>query len=136
VVDKVNNTSYYEGAALVKRTAFMAEQTKNRAQARQDGNLTVLDLGCGLGTVPFLLGSLGYQVIGVDLDADTIADCQQRNQSPNVTFIVGNAETLHLKQKFDVVIASEVIEHVPHPNLVVKTMAEHQWQRVSMMAPI
>jgi SAM-dependent methyltransferase len=115
----------YEGAALAKRAAFMAEQVKNRAWNQQNGQPAVLDLGCGLGTIPFLLGSLGYQVIGVDLDTDTIADCQQRNQSPNVTFIVGNAETLHLKQKFDVVIASEVIEHVPYPDLVVKTMAEH-----------
>jgi SAM-dependent methyltransferase len=115
----------YEGAALAKRAAFMAEQVRTRAQAKRNSQLTVLDLGCGIGTIPFLLGSLGYRVTGIDLDADSIASCIEKNQFPNVTFEVGNAETLDLKRKFDVVIASEVIEHVPHPELLIQTMHRH-----------
>ena len=125
---QAKNTSIdvsYEGAALAKRAAFVAQQVKMKALEKHNGQLTILDLGCGIGTIPFLLGSLGQKVTGVDLDAETISSCNQKNQFSNVTFIVGNAETLDLPQKFDVVIASEVIEHVPHPDLLIKTMTQH-----------
>ena len=115
----------YEGAALSKRAAFMALQVQRKAEAQNHNGPAILDLGCGLGTVSFLLGSAGYKVTGVDLDSETIASCNAKNQSPNLTFVIGNAETLDLKQEFDVVIASEVIEHVGHPELLLQTMNKH-----------
>lgn len=125
---QVKNTGIdvsYEGAALAKRAAFMAEQVGKKAQERNQSQPAILELGCGTGGVAFLIGGLGHRVVGMDLDAESIASCNQKNQFPNVTFIVGDAETLDLQQKFDVVIASEVIEHVPHPELLLQTMARH-----------
>lgn len=115
----------YEGAALSKRADFMALQVKRKAEAQNHNGPAILDLGCGLGTIPFLLGSAGYKVTGVDLDSETIASCNEKNQSSNLIFMVGNAEMLDLKQEFDVVIASEVIEHVEHPELLLQTMSRH-----------
>jgi len=115
----------YNGAALTKRASFIAGQVRIQAQTRGNGQATVLDLGCGLGTIPFLLGSKGYTVTAVDLDAATIAACQQKNGFPHVKFVTGNAENIDLGQKFDVVIASEVIEHVPHPGLLMETISRH-----------
>jgi len=59
------------------------------------------------------------------LDRETISTCNKESQFPNVTLLVADGETLELPQKFDVVIASEVIEHVPHPELLVQTMGKH-----------
>lgn len=115
----------YEGAALSKRAAFMAQQVRRKAESRNHNGPAILDLGCGLGAIPILLGSAGYKVTGVDLDPETIASCNDKNQLPNVSFVVGNAEKLDLNQEFDVVIASEVIEHVERPELLLRAMNRH-----------
>jgi 2-polyprenyl-3-methyl-5-hydroxy-6-metoxy-1,4-benzoquinol methylase len=115
----------YVGAALAKRAKFMAEQVKKQAAIRRKDMISVLDLGCGLGNIPFLLGSMGYNVLGIDLDENSIASCNDRNCFPNVRFAVGNAENMELSESFNVVIASEVIEHVQHPDMVIKTMRRH-----------
>ena len=119
-----NEINGYEGAALTKRATFMAQQVKSLAD-KNHGALTILDIGCGTGAIPFRLGALGYRVTGSDLDAESIASCNEKNKQPNVDFIVGDAKTMDLKRKFDVVIASEVIEHVPQPELLIKTMYRH-----------
>ncbi len=114
----------YEGAALQKRARFIASQAEVRARALGRAP-TVLDLGCGLGSIPRLLGARRYPVVGVDLDPATIAACREHNRCPEVSFVVGDAATLDLPQRFDIVVASEVIEHVPHPEQMLRAMRRH-----------
>ncbi len=114
----------YEGAALEKRAQFIAAQAEARALALGRPP-TVLDLGCGLGAITRLLGARHYPVVGVDLDPATIAACRAHNRYPGVSFVVGDAATLDLPQRFDIVVASEVIEHVPHPAQMLRAMRRH-----------
>jgi SAM-dependent methyltransferase len=109
----------FESEVLIRRTKFM---TRQMARHSEFNKLTVLDIGCGVGTIPYYLGSLGYTVTGIDLDPISIADCRKNNKFPNVDFRVGNAETLDLEPKYDVVIATEIIEHMLHPELALKTI--------------
>ena len=115
----------YEGAALRKRSAFVVEQVSLHARRKEMSQINVLDLGCGMGGMALALGELGHRVVGTDVDPATISFCRERNTSPNVTFAVGDGETLALGEEFDVVIASEVLEHTQHPDLLLATMNRH-----------
>lgn len=77
---------------------------------------TVLDVGCGNGiylTIPLAERFPETQFWGVDSDATTIEAAQAQTTLPNLHFRV-DAE-IPATQTFDVIIASEVIEHVEHP---------------------
>lgn len=72
----------------------------------------VLDIGCGTGvmvTIP--LGSRGYDITGIDDHRESIERAQKINPFSNVKFICGGMEKL--RGKYDVIILSEVLEHIP-----------------------
>jgi SAM-dependent methyltransferase len=77
---------------------------------------TVLDFGCGTGsqlTAPLAAAHPGVQFLGVDSD-DATLDWARRHAPPaNLSF--GRPEALEPDRRFDLVIASEVLEHVEQP---------------------
>ena len=72
----------------------------------------VLDLGCGPGDTPPLLGRHGSYT-GVDLNPLYIADARRRNGSA-ASFVVGDAAELDIAQfePFDVILAFGLIHHL------------------------
>jgi len=77
----------------------------------------VLDLGCGNGYVASRLHALGYRTSGIDASPDGIALARQAY--PHIRFEVVSiyddiAERLD-EANFDVVVSSEVIEHLYSP---------------------
>lgn len=76
----------------------------------------VLDVGCGTGaqlTAPLALAHPESGFVGVDADPGSIAFARGAWRAPNLEF--GLAAELALEQGFDLVIASEVVEHVEDP---------------------
>ena len=73
----------------------------------------VLDIGCGYGAVAFSVASrTGAQVTGIDFSIENIRLANDRYQLPNLRFVVGDALTDLPNEDFDVVIFSNVLEHI------------------------
>lgn len=86
----------------------------------------VLDIGCGNGALSFFAASKGCQVFGIDVSKKAILGCQINAQrldlSKNLIFHAKNFNNPRVKivAKFDLVICSEVLEHLPNDLQVLK----------------
>ncbi|MCA0425257.1 MAG: bifunctional 2-polyprenyl-6-hydroxyphenol methylase/3-demethylubiquinol 3-O-methyltransferase UbiG [Proteobacteria bacterium] len=89
-------------------------------------DLTILDIGCGGGILSEPLARMGARVTGVDPAGENIAVARAHaeDQGLSVTYHHGLAEDLAAeKQQFDVVLAMEVVEHVPDVPAFLRTAA-------------
>ena len=79
--------------------------------------VTVLDFGCGKGTDVFMLSKKFNKIkfTGADLSKKAIKLAKLTAKTlgyANCKFVEGNIETTDLKEKYDVIVCSETIEHV------------------------
>jgi 2-polyprenyl-6-hydroxyphenyl methylase / 3-demethylubiquinone-9 3-methyltransferase len=71
---------------------------------------SVLDIGCGAGLLCEPLARAGALVTGLDATAASLAAAKAHQGSLKIRYILG--EAADLREQFDVVVASEVLEHV------------------------
>ena len=74
----------------------------------------VLDAACGEGYGSALLADAAVEVVGVDIDAASIAHARERyGQRANLTFETGDATALDFPPgRFDLIVSFETLEHV------------------------
>ena len=77
-------------------------------------NLNILDVGCGGGLLCEPLSRLGGNVTGIDVSENAIITAKQHasKMGLKINYICTSLEELNIKKDFDLIIASEVIEHV------------------------
>lgn len=79
------------------------------------GGLRVLDVGCGGGLLAEPLAARGAQVVGIDASAGNVAAARRHAAAQGVAVDYRHgelAEVLHAGERFDLVLALEVVEHV------------------------
>ncbi|MFN6481887.1 MULTISPECIES: class I SAM-dependent methyltransferase [unclassified Nostoc] len=84
--------------------------------------LQILDIGCGNGSLSNLIAQQGYEVVGIEESASGVKLAKQT--FPNCNFIQGSIYNLpygEISDKFDIVIAAEVIEHLFFPKELIKS---------------
>ena len=92
-----------------KRLEFLLKQIQSRYG---ETLVNILDVGCGNESMISLpLAEQGYTVTGIDLDKHSIQKAQEANPFQNATFLVAKTKDL-LGNQYDVVICSEVLEHI------------------------
>jgi 2-polyprenyl-6-hydroxyphenyl methylase/3-demethylubiquinone-9 3-methyltransferase len=86
------------------------------------GKHIILDAGCGNGYIAGKLISFGYFVTGIDVSPDGIF--LARNAYPNGVFEIRSVyeDLSDLITNVDIVISSEVIEHLYYPNRFLQNM--------------
>jgi 2-polyprenyl-3-methyl-5-hydroxy-6-metoxy-1,4-benzoquinol methylase len=72
----------------------------------------VLDIGCGNGALTYDIARKARRVIGIDLNKRNIEIARSRFARENLEFIYGDALTSLPGENFDVVILSNVLEHI------------------------
>lgn len=92
----------------------------------------VLDVGCGEGILAIILAREGINVTGIDINSDALSYAQNLLGNEleivraKVNFIHGDVLNTELnKTEFDTVILGEVIEHLLHPDLIIKRVCSY-----------
>src|ERR1700728_2460795 len=76
--------------------------------------LRILDIGCGAGLLCEAVTPLGAQVIGVDPSASNIAAAKLHADRGHLSidYRCTTVEEMDVRERFDIVLAMEVVEHV------------------------
>jgi len=84
-------------------------------QQHQKANARILVAGCGLGEDAEIIGS---PTIATDLSTTALIKASQRY--PNHIYVTADSQKLPFQSgQFDLIVCSEVIEHIPHPEIMV-----------------
>lgn len=67
------------------------------------------------------LRSIAGELMGLDIDAESVAYANARGEN----LVLGNCETVQLGRRFDLVVLSEVIEHVNAPVAAIDNLIQH-----------
>ena len=122
-------------AALHKFNPVRLAYIRDKAAARFDRDakkldclkgLRILDIGCGGGILSEPLARIGANVVGADPAQDNIvaASAHARESDVTVDYRATTAEELAAaNERFDIVLAMEVVEHVADVKLFVKACA-------------
>lgn len=105
----------------IKRLRFARQAIEEAFPNRNPCSLRVLDVGCGNGyELALPLARQGFRVTGIDIHAPSIEHAKRMAAGlPNASFICGRVEE-HNEQPYDVVILSEVLEHLSEPERLLK----------------
>jgi SAM-dependent methyltransferase len=75
----------------------------------------VVDIGCGYGAVANSIATrTKATVVGLDMDRDNVAAARARFTHERLTFVEGEAPRVLPDGPFDVVVMSNVLEHIEH----------------------
>ena len=91
---------------LMRYHDFFVDNTPARSR--------VLDVGCGVGAVARSIASRVAEVtvVGIDFDEPRLSQAQSADNPPNLQFILGDALTDLPEGPWNVVVLSNVLEHI------------------------
>ena len=84
--------------------------------------LKILDIGCGGGLLCEPLNRLGATVTGIDASKNNIevAKFHAKEMNLNINYIKCSPENLKFKNKFNIILNMEVVEHVSNVDLFIQ----------------
>jgi len=93
------------------------DMTKGLLRGQYLQGKRILDIGCGIGDLSFILAKRGANVVGVELDAQKVANASKIAQQwhfDNLRFLAGDAtkiDQMNLGQ-FDAIFCLALLEHI------------------------
>ncbi len=86
-------------------------------------NIKILDIGCGGGLLSEPMCRLGADVTGIDASDKNIniAKIHSKKNNLRINYICSSPEKLNVKNKFDVILNMEIVEHVEDVNFFLKS---------------
>ena len=82
----------------------------------------ILDVGCAQGTLALLLAERGHDVVALDLRPGFLEYAKSRYTHGRIRFVAGNALECELDERFDLVFANQIIEHLVYPEQLIRIL--------------
>lgn len=108
-----------------KRLRFVRQIIAEYFPGKHPTDVRILDIGCGNGTQLALpLIAEGYPLTGIDTDSRSIAMAKELSAgADNASFICGELESLPAESVFNLILLSEVLEHLEKPEQLLASSA-------------
>ena len=110
------------------RIEYITEKIKQHFKISNDkanflNGINILDIGCGGGLISEPLARLGGKVTGIDASEKNIkvAKMHSIKSDLQINYINKSPEQLEYKEKFDVILNLEIVEHVDNVDLYIKS---------------
>ena len=89
-------------------------------------NIKILDIGCGGGLLSEPMCRLGAKVTGIDASDKNIKVAKLRSKKNNlqIDYFCSSPEKFDAKDKFDVILNMEIVEHVEDVNFFLKSCSK------------
>ena len=86
-------------------------------------NLEILDIGCGGGLISEPMARLGGNVTGIDAGEKNIkiAYLHSKKNNLKINYLNKSPEQLKVKEKFDIILNLEIVEHVENLDLYLQS---------------
>jgi SAM-dependent methyltransferase len=126
-MDLIKHDKNEDQWGYAKRLRFVSQAIEDVFAGREAARLRILDVGCGNGsqlTLP--LAQTGFRMRGIDTDKRSIEHARRlAHGTDKAEFVLGRVEDLPESETFDVVILSEVLEHMTNPRDLLAASAGH-----------
>lgn len=83
----------------------------------------ILDVAAAQGNYSLWLAEMGYDVTWNDLRSELAEYVKLKHEQGTIHYLAGNVFTLPPSESFDLVLATEIIEHVAHPDVFLRLIA-------------
>tara|TARA_Y100000741_G_scaffold363800_2_gene352920 strand:- start:294 stop:1019 length:726 start_codon:yes stop_codon:yes gene_type:complete len=86
----------------------------------------ILDIGCGGGLLSEPMCRLGAEITGIDASIKNIniAKLHAKKNELNIKYLCTTPENLKIKEKFDVILNMEIVEHVENINFFLNSCSK------------
>ena len=103
-------------------SSFQLKKNTNKPLEKID----ILDIGCGGGLLSEPMTRLGAKVTGIDASDKNIkiAKLHAKKNKLNINYLCSSPEKIKIKDKFDVILNMEIIEHVEDINFFIKSCSK------------
>ena len=114
-----------------KKLLFVYRAVEDLAAERRvsAADLSILEVACGVGGITLPLARLGARVRALDIDrADVdrlVSRARELRLEGNLTAGIEDAFTFRHDARYDVIVASEVMEHVLDPDALLDNIVRH-----------
>ena len=99
---------------------------KLKNKSKPLSGINILDIGCGGGLLSEPISRMGANVTGIDASDKNIkiANLHSKKNKLKINYLCSSPEKLKIKEKFDVILNMEIVEHVEDVDYFLKSCSK------------
>lgn len=110
-----------------KTLDYIVNEVKKYRQENKYKKIRVLDVGCGCGQISYILSRFkNIEIDAFDLDPESLKSAKELCKGRgNIRFYENSVENYDYKENYDIVIMTQILDHIPDPELTVSVVSKH-----------